>query len=108
MQKHSNMTDKGSVTKKIIEVKEEMRKTDIWKNETPAWVMEFENRTINTGEDFIEWLQFVYLPNRMQEAENNQSANEKNYIVPQVMNFFGSDIKKGRLLQLLIELDALS
>jgi uncharacterized protein YqcC (DUF446 family) len=108
MQKHSNMTESGSIAKKIIEVRAEMRRADIWKNETPGWVKEFEKRTINTGEDFIEWLQFVYLPNRMQEVETKQPVYEKNYIVPQVIAFFGSDIKKGRLLQLLIELDALS
>ncbi len=102
------MTDKGSITEKITEVREEMKRTSLWKNETPAWVKEFEKRTINTGEEFIEWLQFVYLPNRMQEAESKQPVFEKKYIVPQVMIFFGSDIKKGRLLQLLIELDALS
>ncbi|MEO6541494.1 MAG: YqcC family protein [Ferruginibacter sp.] len=102
------MTDSGFITEKINQVKEEMKLSSLWKNETPEWVKEFEKRTINTGEDFIEWLQFVYLPNRMQEAENKQVVYEKNYIVTQVMNFFGNDIKKGRLLQLLIELDALS
>ncbi|MEO6254471.1 MAG: YqcC family protein [Ferruginibacter sp.] len=102
------MTDSVFITEKINQVKEEMKLSSLWKNETPAWVKEFEKRNINTGEDFIEWLQFVYLPNRVQEAETRQPGYEKNYIVPQVMNFFGSDIKKGRLLQLLIELDALS
>jgi len=102
------MTDSGPIAKKINEVRDEMRRTDVWKNVTPAWVTEFKTRTINNGEDFMEWLQFVYLPNRMQEAESRQPVHEKNYIVPQVMDFFGSDIKKGRLLQLLIELDALS
>ena len=102
------MTDTGLIAEKINEVKEEMRRTSLWKNETPPWVKEFEKRTITTGEDFIEWLQFVYLPNRMQEAENNQLVCEKNYIVPQALKIFSSDIKKGKLLQLLIELDSLS
>ena len=86
----------------------EMRSTGVWKNETPAWVKEFEKRTITTGEDFSEWLQFVYLPNRMQEAESNQLVSERNYIVPQAIKFFSSDLKKGKLLQLLIELDSIS
>ncbi len=102
------MPDNRSIRTKINEVKEEMRKADIWKNETPPWVLEFEKRMITTGDDFIEWLQFVYLPNRMQETETKLQVYEKKYIVPQAMTFFGSDIKKGRLLQLLIELDALS
>ncbi|MEK7225659.1 MAG: YqcC family protein [Bacteroidota bacterium] len=102
------MTETLLVTEKISEVKEEMKRMGIWKNETPAWVKEYEKRTITTGEDFSEWLQFVYLPNRIQEAESRHQIIEKIYIVPQAMKFFGSDIKKGKLLQLLIELDSLS
>ena len=102
------MTDPGFITKKIHEVREEMRRTDIWKNEAPAWVNDFEKRVINTGEDFVEWLQFVYLPNRVQETESTRSVHERIYIGPQAVRFFSSDIKKGKLLQLLIELDALS
>lgn len=96
------------ITEKINEVKEEMKRTHIWKKETPAWVKEFEKRAIANSEDFSEWLQFVYLPNRMQEAENRQPVIDNIYIVPQVKKFFGNDIQKGKLLQLLIELDSLS
>jgi uncharacterized protein YqcC (DUF446 family) len=102
------MADNGLIRQKIDEVKEEMRKTQIWKKHTPAWVKRFEAGAINNGDDFIEWLQFVYLPNRMQENENGSFTHEKFYIVPQVMSFFGEDIGKGKLLQLLIELDAIS
>ncbi|MEO7308512.1 MAG: YqcC family protein [Ferruginibacter sp.] len=102
------MTDSVSITEKINQVKEEMKLSSLWKNEPPAWVKEFEKRNINSGEDFIEWLQFVYLPNRVQEAESNRLIYERNYIVPQAVRFFSSDIKKGKLLQLLIELDSLS
>ncbi len=107
MQKISSMTDTGFITEKINEVREEMKRTGIWKKETPAWVKEFEKRTITTGENFIEWLQFIYLPNRMQDAEKNKLEIERNYIVPQAVKFFSNDIKKGKLLQLLIELDSL-
>jgi uncharacterized protein YqcC (DUF446 family) len=102
------MTETFLITEKINEVIEEMKKTGVWENETPPWVKEFEKRSINTGSDFSEWLQFVYLPNRMQEAASNHWVIEKKYIVPQAVKFFGNDIKKGRLLQLLIELDSLS
>ena len=96
------------ITEKINEVRNEMKRNGLWKNESPAWVKVFDKRTSISGEYFCYWLQFVYLPNRMQDAENRQMIIEKSYIVPQVMKFFGSDIKKGKLLQLLIELDALS
>jgi uncharacterized protein YqcC (DUF446 family) len=91
------MTETFLITEKINEVIEEMKKTGVWENETPPWVKEFS-----------EWLQFVYLPNRMQEAASNRWVIEKKYIVPQAVKFFGNDVKKGKLLQLLIELDSLS
>ncbi|MBU9936792.1 MAG: YqcC family protein [Ferruginibacter sp.] len=102
------MTGTLLIAGKINEVRAEMKRTGLWKMEIPAWVKEFEKRTITNREDFSEWLQFVYLPNRVQEAESRQPVMEKIYIVPQAVKFFGSDIKKGKLLQLLIELDSLS
>jgi uncharacterized protein YqcC (DUF446 family) len=101
------MAETFLIAEKINEVKAEMKRTGIWENETPAWVNEFEKININNGADFNEWLQFVFLPNRMQETTNNAWIIDKTYIVPQAVKFFGSDIKKGKLLQLLIELDAL-
>jgi len=102
------MTASSLIAEKINDVRNEMRSTGLWKNETPAWVKEFEKRTISNLEDFSGWLQFVYLPNRIQDAESRQPVIEKIYIVPQAVKYFGSDLKKGKLLQLLIELDSLS
>ena len=102
------MTEALLIAEKIKEVRDEMRSTGLWKKEVPAWVKEFEKRMITNREDFSEWLQFVYLPNRVQETESRQPVLEKIYIVPQAVKFFGNDIKKGKLLQLLIELDSLS
>jgi uncharacterized protein YqcC (DUF446 family) len=102
------MTETLLIAEKINEVRTEMKTTGIWNNHTPGWVNEFAKRNIATLEDFSEWLQFVYLPNRMQEAESNKAVLEKIYIVPQAVKFFGNDVKKGKLLQLLIELDSLS
>ena len=101
------MTDINLIEEKIKEVKEEMRKASVWKDEIPAWVRHFEKRTISTGEDFSEWLQFIYLPNRKLQASGKKDNNEKNYIAPQAIKFFGEDVKKGKLLRLLIELDSL-
>jgi hypothetical protein len=83
------MAETFLIAEKINEVKAEMKRTGIWENETPAWVNEFEKININNGADFNVWI------------------IDKTYIVPQAVKFFGSDIKKGKLLQLLIELDAL-
>lgn len=101
------MTERILISEKIREVRDEMSKTGLWKNDSPAWVKVFEKRGITNLEDFSEWLQFVYLPNRIQDSDSRFSVIEKIYIVPQAVKFFGNDIRKGKLLQLLIELDAL-
>jgi uncharacterized protein YqcC (DUF446 family) len=89
---------------KLSEIKVEMKKLGLWKKQAPLWVNEFAGKSISTEEDFAGWLQFVYLPNIMHKEVD---ANQKKLIVPQAMVFLDEDIKKGRLLQLLIELDSL-
>lgn len=88
---------------KVKEINDELKMTGLWKKQPPAWVNEYAERNIATEEDFAGWLQFVYLPNAMQQY----NRNEKKFIAPQAMKFFGEDVKKGKLLQLLIELDSL-
>jgi uncharacterized protein YqcC (DUF446 family) len=96
----------SAITDKITELKAEMKKIGLWKKQVPYWVNEFRQTTIKTEQDFAEWLQFVYLPNMMQ-VENRSSMGAEKYIVPQALQFFGDDMQKGKLLQLLIELDSL-
>ncbi len=95
------------VREKIREVRDEMKSNGLWSQPTPDWVKEYEKRTISTGEDFCEWLQFIYLPNRKLEPAARHEPDVKKYIAPQAIKFFSSDINKGRLLRLLIELDSL-
>jgi uncharacterized protein YqcC (DUF446 family) len=94
------------LAEKIVEIKNEMKLTGLWKRNLPVWVNEYRNENIKTEQDFAEWLQFVYLPNMMQ-LENRSSMGTEKYIVPQAVQFFGADMQKGKLLQLLIELDGL-
>jgi uncharacterized protein YqcC (DUF446 family) len=103
---HENlkMTTTLIAAQKIKEISDELKRTGLWKKQPPAWVNEYAERSIATEEDFAGWLQFVYLPNAMQQQF---SSGEKKFIVPQAMQSFGDDIKKGKLLQLLIELDSL-
>ncbi len=96
----------STITDKIIELKAEMKQIGLWKKQVPFWVNEFTQTAIQTEQDFAEWLQFVYIPNMMQ-LENRSSMGTEKYIVPQAIQFFGKDVQKGRLLQLLIELDSL-
>lgn len=95
------------MVEKITEVREEMKRTGIWKNEFPGWVKDFTSNGQTNADDFCDWLQFVYLPNRLQDADCGKNHRETNLIVPQAVKYFGKDINKGKLLQLLIELDSI-
>jgi uncharacterized protein YqcC (DUF446 family) len=91
-----------SAEKKVNEITDELKLAGLWKKNMPQWVTNYEDKMIASSQDFLEWLQFIYLPNFTKLA-----AIEKKYIVPQAVKFFGEDVKKGRLLQLLVELDSL-
>ena len=91
------------VSEKVSEITDELKRLNLWKQYEPDWVSDFEKKTINTGQDFLEWLQFVYLPN----CKIHFGPAKKTFIVPQAIQFFGEDVNKGKLLQLLIELDSL-
>jgi uncharacterized protein YqcC (DUF446 family) len=101
--KFSGMAVSTEAGAKISELKSELKRTGLWKNEMPEWVMEYEGKPWGTTQDFVEWLQFIYLPNCM----HADAENRKNLIVPQAIRFFEKDVHKGKLLQLLVELDAL-
>lgn len=88
---------------KIKEITHELKQAGLWKNQMPAWVMDYKRKMIQDEQDFLEWLQFIYLPNCMSATV----MDKKVLIVPQAMKFFGEDVKKGKLLQLLVELDSL-
>lgn len=99
------MTGAATIEEKIDEIKSEMKKTGLYKKNTPGWVIDFAQQKIANKEDFAGWLQFVYLPNRLLARET--VTDHGTMIVPQAIQFFGNDIKKGKLLQLLVELDSL-
>jgi uncharacterized protein YqcC (DUF446 family) len=101
------MTSGELMYRKVKEIIDELKIAGLWKKEPPVWVMDYRQRNIATGQEFLEWLQFVYLPNLLPQAENRTILMNKNYVAPQAARFFNEDARKGKLLQLLIELDAL-
>lgn len=100
------MTTTGAAEQKIDEIKTALKKAGLWKKQAPSWVTDYQEKLITTEQDFSDWLQFVYLPN-MLNRESRNSKDPERYIVPQAMKFFSEDVQKGKLLQLLVELDAL-
>lgn len=101
------MVKRELISQKVQGILEEMKQTGTWKKCQPEWVNEFQKINIITEHDFIDWLQFVYLPNILNQANNNVAIIQKRNIVPQALKFFAEDVKKGKLLQFLIELDSL-
>ncbi|MBC7850434.1 MAG: YqcC family protein [Chitinophagaceae bacterium] len=93
---------------KVKEIIDELKMTGLWRNEPPVWVIDYRQRLIATEQEFLEWLQFVYLPNLLPGAGNHNVLLAKNYVAPQAVKFFTGEVKNGKLLQLLIELDSLS
>ena len=96
------IAEKNKTLFKIDEIIAELKKNGLWKKSEPLWVNDYEANTKIVHNDFAEWLQFVYLPNCLQNKGSSISS-----IVPQAIKYFGDDVRKGKLLQLLIELDAL-
>lgn len=100
------MTAEEAINRKIFEINREMKLLGLWKTEIPEWVTDYDKRNFRSGDDFTRWLQFVFLPNCLVNTYG-YSRDGRKYIVLQAKKYFMKDIHKGRLLQLLIELDAL-
>lgn len=76
------MTEASVVEEKIKQIIGEMKELGLWKKNSPDWV------------------------NCLQEVRNSNGTGNKKQIVLQAKQFLAEDINKGKLLQLLIELDA--
>jgi len=99
----------GSATElisKTNELEEELKATGLWINEIPSWVMGYDESAILSNADFAQWLQFVFIPNHLQRVKPIPLP-EKKLIVPNAIKYFGNDVNKGKLLRILVEIDAL-
>jgi len=87
----------------ILRIINEMKALELWKRNTPGWITNYKSLLLhNDQHDFCEWMQFVFLPNRFIGTEKHTDS-----ITLQAKTYFQHDITKGKLLQLLIELDQL-
>lgn len=74
------MRESSAIEEKIKQITREMKELGLWQNITPDWLKEFEKKCFTGARDFSAVLQ--------------------------AKQFLADDIQKGKLLQLLIELDA--
>ncbi len=86
---------------------EALKVQGLWKNKEPAWVNAYKSNTEIAEVDFFEWLQFVYLPNRMLNLSNPIYREQENYITLQVKKFAADKLMNKKIVQLLVELDSL-
>lgn len=97
-----------AIKQKVKELEEELMQAGVWKEQEPAWVYHYQEGNDGVTENFYEWLQFVYLPNLLSENKVHSYTPKQVYLAPQAVHFLGKEAEKTKLLQLLIELDALT
>ena len=102
------MEYEAAIRQKVQELSQIMKEEGLWKRREPDWVNNYSRSAALMTVDFFEWLQFVYLPNLLQETGAHRTSASEQTIAPQAVKFFGEKARKGKLLQLLIELDSLS
>jgi len=91
---------------KTAELEDELKQTGLWQNELPEWINEYDASSSITTVDFAQWLQFIFIPNHLKKHKTAATA-EKKLLVPQAVKHFSNDVNKGKLLQILIEIDGL-
>lgn len=95
----------GTVQAKVEELAAALKNAGWWMNEEPAWVRDYQSETEKPDVDFFEWLQFVYLPNRLMNRAKEGSRNQ--LITMQVKKYATDALLDQRIVRLLVELDAL-
>ncbi|MEO8116113.1 MAG: YqcC family protein [Bacteroidota bacterium] len=99
------MLEKGTIEDLIPALKIEMERAGLWQKSTPAWVNDFDELHLFQT-DFAQWLQFVFVPNQLQKNRQNTRMPHA-LLVPRALKYFGTDLHKGKLLQILIEIDGM-
>ncbi len=101
------MTEQANtIMDKTSELEKELKRTGLWQEKTPSWVHWFDDDSSMARTDFAQWLQFVFIPNHLYKNKMIDAA-ERKLLVPNAIKYFGGDVRKGKLLQILIEIDSL-
>ena len=92
---------------KLQELKNELKNQGLWKKNCPDWVHEFKEQNNWEQVNFLDWLQFVYMPNRCMQTADFPFKNHESYIALQVKKFGGEVILDKKIMALLVEIDAI-
>lgn len=101
------MRTANDIADKLNRIQDELQKLKLWKAEIPNWVNQFPEKDLITQTDFIHWLQFIFLPNKMNEIKKSSINLITINIALQANKFLGSHEKYQCLMNSLIELDSL-
>ena len=99
MEKKSNSSP-SELKEQIELIRSAMMKAGVWSSEIPKWI---DNASPHQIPDIWEWLQYIYLPMRM-----NDTWYKPHYIAPVIGPYLNTTPELKRILQLVIELDSLS
>lgn len=87
---------------KLSELETEMKRLGIWQAASPQWVHEYSFFERNAEWALDSWVQFVFIPNCC-----CNKARHGHLLLPQVKQWAPHWLSEPRMLQLLVELDAL-
>ena len=91
----------SSIHRQIKLIEDAMREAGVWSEIAPKWVHQYRGDVIP---DIWQWLQFVYLPKRLEGVES-----ASNYLAPQIRSHLsGGMVDNSLLMQRIIELDAMT
>jgi len=90
----------NSLEIQIYHIEAAMKKAGVWSNEVPDWINHF---TEDSSVDIWQWLQFIHLPMRIKGIAQNSR-----YLAPQLIEHMKDNSSYQQILQLVIELDAIS
>ena len=88
------------IKNQIRKITEAMKEAGVWKDTVPDWIYQY---TEGQGPDFWEWMQFIHLPMRLTRPTDRVS-----YLAPKLKTYIADSPAFTPLLQLTIELDAMS
>lgn len=93
------------IRQKVEDLITELKLHSLWKAQTPSWVHHYAERCEVSEVDFFEWLQFVYIPNKL-----NPDAREvtpRVLVMPQARPFVTQSKEYAPIIRLMVELDGL-
>ncbi len=100
------ISEQESMGEKLDTLEEELKSLGLWQKAVPLWINNYEDIDLVTVYDFTTWLQFVFIPNQRNLQTSKAGAPKNYHLVPSALQFFGNQINNGKLLQILIEIDA--